>query len=144
MAISTALKARWFWYSTFCVFCWGPWAIFSKLGSDEIPAPTMQFLFTLGGIPVALAVLVIQRFRFEKNFKGILYGLVVGILSAVGQLALFAAYRSGGNTAVITTASGLYPLVTVGLAVIILGERLTRLQILGVGFATVAFVIFSL
>jgi drug/metabolite transporter (DMT)-like permease len=144
MAISTALKSRWFWYSTFCVFCWGPWAIFSKLGSDEIPAPTMQFLFTLGGIPVALAVLVIQRFRFEKNFKGILYGLAVGILSAVGQLALFAAYRSGGNTAVITTASGLYPLVTVGLAVIILGERLTRLQILGVGFATVAFVIFSL
>jgi EamA domain-containing membrane protein RarD len=59
-------------------------------------------------------------------------------------LALFAAYRSGGNTAVITTASGLYPLVTVGLAVVILGERLTRLQILGVGFATVAFVIFSL
>jgi drug/metabolite transporter (DMT)-like permease len=144
MAISAALKARWFWYSIFCVFCWGPWAIFSKLGSDEIPAPTMQFLFTLGGIPVALAVLVIQRFRFEKSFKGIFYGLVVGILSAVGQLALFAAYRSGGNTAVITTASGLYPLVTVGLAVVILGERLTRLQILGVGFATVAFVIFSL
>jgi len=144
MEIPSALKARWFWYSTFCVLCWGPWAIFSKLGSDEIPAPTMQFLFTLGGIPVALAVLLIQRFRFEKSLKGILFGLAVGILSAVGQLALFAAYRSGGNTAVITTASGLYPLVTVGLAVIILRERLTRLQILGVGFATAAFVIFSL
>jgi bacterial/archaeal transporter family protein len=144
MAIQNALKSRWFWYSTFCVFSWGPWAIFSKLGSQEIPAPTMQYLFTLGGIPVAFFVLVMQRFRFEKNLKGILYGLAVGILSAIGQLALFAAYRSGGNTAVITTASGLYPLVTVVLAVIFLRERLTKVQLVGLGFATAAFVIFSL
>jgi uncharacterized membrane protein len=144
MEISNPLKAKWFWYSTFCVLCWGPFAIFSKLGSQEIPSATMQFLFTLGGIPVAVAVLVIRRFRFEKSFKGILYGLAVGLLSAVGQLSLFAAYRSGGNTAVITTASGLYPLVTVLLAVVVLGERLTRIQVLGLGFATAALVIFSL
>jgi bacterial/archaeal transporter family protein len=144
MTVRTALKTKWLWYSTFCVFCWAPWAIFSKIGSQEIPAPAMQYLFTLGGIPVAVFILVMQRFRFEKNLKGVLYGLAVGILSAIGQLALFAAYHSGGNTAVITTASSLYPLATVVLAVVFLGERLTKVQLVGLAFATVAFVIFSL
>jgi len=44
---------------------------------------------------------------------------------------------------VITTASSLYPVVTVILAVSILRERLTWVQVLGLGFATAAFVLFS-
>jgi drug/metabolite transporter (DMT)-like permease len=121
-----------------------PWAIFSKLGSEDIPAPTMQYLFTWGGVPVMLGVLVMQRFRIQRSKKGIFYGLMVGILSAVGQLAMFAAYGTGSNAAIITTATSLYPLVTVALAVPLLKERLTKSQIVGVGFAGVALVIFSL
>ena len=56
----------------------------------------------------------------------------------------YAAYSTGGNTAVITTATGLYPMVSVLLAIIFLKERLTRVQVLGVLFAIAAMVIFSL
>jgi hypothetical protein len=49
-----------------------------------------------------LGVLVMQRFRLQRSKKGIFYGLMVGILSAVGQLAMFAAYGTGSNAAVIT------------------------------------------
>ena len=143
MKIPPVLRERWFWCCVFCVACWVPWAILSKLGSEEIPAPTMQYLFTWGGVPVLIAVVVMQRFRIEKSRKGIFYGLTVGILSAAGQLALFAAYGTGSNAAIITTATSLYPLVTVGLAVPLLKERLTKAQIVGVGFAAVALVIFS-
>jgi transporter family protein len=144
MQIPSALRARWFWCCVFCVACWVPWAILSKLGSEEIPAPTMQYLFTWGGVPVLLFVLVMQRFRIQKSKKGIFYGLTVGILSAVGQLAMFAAYGTGSNAAIITTATSLYPLVTVALAVPLLKERLTKAQVVGVGFAGVALVIFSM
>ena len=90
-----------------------------------------------------IAVLVMQRFRIQKSRKGIFYGLTVGILSAVGQLALFAAYGTGRNAAITTTATSLFPLITVALAVPLLKERLTKAQIVGVGFAAVALVIFS-
>jgi len=33
----------------------------SKLGSREIPATTMQFLFTLGSLPMALMLLLVRR-----------------------------------------------------------------------------------
>lgn len=139
-----AVRARWFWYSVFCLVCWGPYVICSKLGSVEIPAFTMQYLFTLGGIPVAIGVIATRRFRLEKSVPGISYGVIIGILSGIGGIALFAAYGTGANTAVVTVVSGLYPMVTVVLAVWLLRERLSRRQYVGLAFAAAAFVLFSL
>ncbi len=104
----------------------------------------MQFIFTLGTVPVALALLAGKRFRLEKSPRGIFYSVANGVLSGVGGLALFAAYRSGGNTSVITAATALYPMFTVVLAVLVLRERLTWLQVFGLVFAGAAIVIFSL
>lgn len=103
----------------------------------------MQFLFTVGAAPIALGVLAARRFRLEPSVRGIGYGITVGLLSAVGGTALFAAYGTGANTAMVTVVTGLYPLVTVILAVWLLKERLTRKQILGLAFAAAAFVLFS-
>jgi bacterial/archaeal transporter family protein len=144
MPIRETFKARWFWYCILCVLLWGPYTMVSKLGSREIPAATMQFLFTLGSLPVALLLLATRRFKLEKDAKGITHATVTGILSGIGGMGLFAAYGSGGNTSVVTTASSLYPMVTVVLAVLILRERLTWTQVLGLVFATAAFVLFSL
>jgi len=104
----------------------------------------MQFVFAFGFIPVALLVLVLKRVRFEKSVKGISYSLGNGILAGIGGLTLFAAYRSGGNTSVITAATALYPLITVILAILILRERLNWLQVVGLGFAVAAIIVFSL
>ncbi len=144
MIVPAALRAKWFWYSILCVLCWGAWVLCSKLGSNEISASAMQFLFAFGFIPVALLGLVLKPVKFEKSVRGIAYSLGNGVLAGIGGLTLFAAYRSGGNTSVITAATALYPLITVVLAILILRERLTGLQVLGLGFAAVAIVIFSL
>lgn len=144
MALNETWKARWFWYSLVCVFCWGGWALFSKFGSREIPPQTMQFLFTIGALPVCIALLIARHFKLEKSPKGIFYAVLNGVLSGVGGLALFAAYHTNGNTSLITAASALYPMVTVLLAVIILRERLRLIQVVGLCFAAVAIVIFSL
>ncbi|MGO8815072.1 MAG: EamA family transporter [Terriglobia bacterium] len=144
MALSDALKARWFWYSILCVLCWGGWALLSKLGSREIPPETMQFLFTVGAVPVGIALLMARRFKLEKSKKGISFAVLNGILSGIGGLTLFAAYHTNGNTALITVATSLYPTITVVLAVLILRERLSATQALGLLFAGVAIVLFSL
>lgn len=116
----------------------------SKLGSREIPPETMQFLFTVGTIPVCVVLLVARRFRMERSPKGISYGVLNGILSGVGGLALFAAYHTNSNTSLVTSATALYPMVTVALAVLILRERLRPVQAVGLVFAALAIVIFSM
>jgi transporter family protein len=128
----------------FCLACYVPWIFFSKLGGNEIPPRTMQYLFNWGGLPVGLLFLFLRRFKIEKSPIGITYGLIVGVLSALGQLALFGAYRGSANTSVVTVLTSLYPIVTVVLAVFFLRERLTRYQVAGLGFAVIALIIFSL
>jgi bacterial/archaeal transporter family protein len=137
-------NARWFWYSIICVLCWGGWALLSKLGSRQIPPETMQFLFTVGTVPVCLALLIGRRGKLEKSPRGITYGILNGILSGVGGLALFAAYHTNGSTTMITVATALYPMITVVLAISILKERFRPIQALGLLFAVIAIVIFSL
>ncbi len=144
MVLLETLKTRWFWYSILCVLCWGMWAFLSKLGSREIPPETMQFLFTVGALPVGIALLLARRCNLEKSKKGISYAVLNGILSGVGGLTLFAAYHTNGNTSLITVATSLYPMITVVLAVLILRERLTATQALGLAFAGAAIVLFSL
>lgn|ERR1039458_7191449 len=144
MALSETLKARWFWYSLVCVLCWGGFALCSKFGSREISPQTMQFLFTIGALPVCMVLLVVRRFKLEKSPKGIFYAVLNGVLAGVGGLALFAAYHTNGNTSLITAASALYPMITVLLALTILRERLRFVQVVGLGFAAIALVIFSL
>lgn len=116
----------------------------SKLGSREIPPETMQFIFTIGALPVGVALLIARRGRMEKTVKGITYAVTNGILSAIGGLALFAAYHTNGNTSVITVSTSLYPMITVVLAILILRERLTATQALGLVFAAAAIVLFAL
>lgn len=144
MAVKDTLRTRWFWYSILCVVCWGGWALLSKLGSTEIPPETMQFLFTIGTLPVAIALLAARHFKMEGSPKGISYAVLNGILAGVGGLALFAAYHTGSNTSLVTAATALYPMVTVLLAVVLLKERFQFVQAIGLVLAAISIVIFSL
>ena len=107
------------------------------------PPEASQFLFACGAFPVAFVLLAGRRFKLEKNVKGIFYSVANGVLSAIGSWALFAAYRTRGNTSVITAVTAMYPLISVILAISVLRERLTKLHIVGLAFAAAAFVIFS-
>jgi bacterial/archaeal transporter family protein len=141
---SDTFAARWFWYSVLTVIGWAGWALFLKLGSNEIPSEPSLFLQTAGMIPLALILLFGQNVRGTRNRGGIGYSLLNGILTGIGILCLLAAYRTGGNTSIVAVTTALYPLVTFVLAIIFLREKLTRLQLLGLALATVSIVIFSL
>jgi transporter family protein len=106
----------------------------------------MQFIFPFGALPVVAGLLIVNRFKFENDPKGIFYGTGNGVLSAIGGLALFAALSPAHhwNTSVISAVTALYPLVTVVLAITVLRERLTLVQVVGLAFAVAAVTIFSL
>jgi uncharacterized membrane protein len=104
----------------------------------------MQFLFTIGSLPIMVVLLFVTKCKLEKDVKGITYGTGAGILAGLGTVGLFAAYGTGESTSVVTAATSLYPMVTVVLAVLILRERLTWLQVTGLALAAAALVLFSL
>jgi transporter family protein len=138
------LKEKWFWYSIASAFCWAGFAISARFGSTELPANMMQFVAAFGFLAFGIVLFATRGFRLESNKRGALYGTIAGVLLAAGGLALYAAYRGGSNTAVVTTATSLYPMFTVVLAVLFLRERITVRQSVGMLFAVAAIVILSL
>jgi len=67
-----------------------------------------------------------------------------GTLNGLGALTSFTALESGGKASVVISLISLYPLVTVAFAVVVLHERLTVAQGVGVCLAIVAAILLSL
>jgi uncharacterized membrane protein len=143
-SIGSTVKTRWFWYSMLTIVGWAGWALFLKIGSLEIPSEPSLFMQSAGMVPLAFILAFAANVRGSRNKKGITYSLLNGIITGIGILCLLAAYRAGGNTSVVAVTTALYPLVTFALAVLLLHEKLTKLQTLGLILATASIVIFSL
>jgi transporter family protein len=133
----------WALYALLCIFWWGLWGFLSKIGSDTASALQMQILFTLGMLPVALAMLVQMRGKLDRNAGGITYGLLSGVVTGLGTIGYCAALRDQ-NASVVTPVTGLFPVLTVGLAVLVLRERLNKVQIGGMFLALASIVILSI
>lgn len=104
----------------------------------------MQFVAAFGFLAFGVVLFAARGFRLEPNKRGWLLGTISGMLLAAGGLALYAAFRGESNTAVVTTATSLYPMFTVVLAILFLREHITKRQIVGLLFAVAAIVILSL
>jgi uncharacterized membrane protein len=142
-SVSETLKTRWFWYSIAATLCWTGWAFTAKLGSEEIPPGSMQFVSAFGFLLIALVLVVVQKPQLTNSLRGNGYALVSGLLLGVGGIALYGAYRAVTNASVVTAITSLYPAATVILAVSFLGERISKVQALGVFFALGSILLFS-
>lgn len=143
-AVSTRLRAKWFWYSIMSLLCWTAWALTAKVGSSKLPPATMQFVSALGFLSVSIAIARCAKRGVHSGHKGKIYSVISGLLLACGGLASFAAYSSGNNTAATTGITSLYPAITVICAMVFLKERLTKSQIAGLCFSGLAILLFSL
>jgi len=128
------VRARLDHWLTLCLACtalWGVWAFLSKVLADRVGAIETQLLFTLGMLPAGLiAAWRVGAAALVPSARGIVYGLLNGLLTALGTLCFFAAHGTclGIDREPLIAA---YPLVTVALAAAILRERIRPLQIAG-------------
>ena len=139
-----ALRERWFWYSIISALCFTAFQFSARFMAQDMPANMQQFVSAFGLLAFGILLFALRGFRVETRPRGVLLGLLAGVLLAVGGLALYAALRVGTNASVVTTTTSLYPICTALLAVLFLGERLTKKQRLGLLFAAAAIVIFSI
>jgi len=143
MQISHRHVPLWLRYALLCIFWWGLWGFLSKIGSATANPLQMQILFTLGMLPVAMGMLLQMRGRLDRDRAGVSYGLLSGVATGLGTLGYYAALREQ-NASVVTPLTGVFPVLTVVLAFVVLRERLNRVQIGGMLLALAAIVILAI
>ena len=138
------LKRGWLFYALLTIVLWGVWGLLSKLIVDGTSPYTSQVLFTFGLIPPFLLVLASRR-RFEGRHRGrgVSYAVLTGLLGGWGNVAFYMALEKG-KASVVVPLTSLQPLVTVLVAALVLKERITPRQGLGLALALVAIYLLSL
>lgn len=132
----------WIFYSIAAALFWGVWGVVAKFISEDVTPYANHLLFTIGML--FTLPLVWRRLRHEKpNRKGIIWGLVSGILAVTGNVAVFQAFSSGGLAAIVIPLTNLYPLVTIVIAILVFKEKLNWLNALGILLAIPAVVMLS-
>ena len=138
VANTSGLLTTWLLFSLFPIVCWGVGGFIQKLATLRISGEQCALAFLLGFFPMVAAVL------FEKaHWTGITsrtWALTVlsGFLFALGNLTVILAYRNGGRAVIVTPAAGLYMLIAVPLAVVLLNESITGREGLGIVVSVLA------
>lgn len=134
---------HWLWFSLIAVVLWGVVGLLQKLSTNYISADAVLIWDRIGYL-VVLPFLLIGFHLGTLAPRDILIGTLDGIINSLGALFLYKSLQSGAKASVAIPLTALYPLITVVLAVMFLGERLDRLHWFGVLLALVASVLMSI
>jgi transporter family protein len=121
------------------------WAILAKLLGSALTGEQSQALSTLGILPILLALVLSKRTVLRgASRKGLLLALAGGVVTCLGNVALYAALGRGEKVATVVSLTALYPLTTIVLAVVILRERLNGVQLGGIALSFIAIWLFNI
>lgn len=100
-----------------------------NLGSQSNVLGTV-LLTELVTVVIVLVLALFTRSTGGMNKKAVPLILAIGLLEALALLS-FATATTGGNVAIVSVLSGLDPIVLAILALFLLKERMTRVQVIG-------------
>jgi drug/metabolite transporter (DMT)-like permease len=136
--------APWLRFSMLSMLAYGVWGAVSSLASQTVSPLTLQIVSTIGLFPVALVLVFSKNIHHSANrTRGILLAMATGVIGGTGNLTLYQALRLGGEASVVFPLTGMYPLITIILARVLLKEKLNRIQAVGITLALVAIYLFS-
>ena len=134
----------WFLWTLLALISWGVWAVTFKIIGDALSASASQALSTMGLLPVAGVLAFSKRLSATGHRRrGALFAFGAGALACAGNVAYYRALQVGDKAATVVALTGLYPLVTVVLAIALLRERLNKYQLIGILLSLVALYLFN-
>ena len=135
----------WLLFSILATVLWGFWGFFAKLSARSVGPEKLLLLATAGNLlvyPVYLALYWRHlSFSFAKPDQW--FAVVSGSVSAVAALFFYFAFTRG-EASKIVAITATYPILTVLLALIFLGEQMSPVKCTGIAFAVFGVILISI
>lgn len=132
------LAPGWLAYAFLPMALWGLAGFLSKVATADLSGELAALLVLVGFLVVNVGLLAAEPWPTEMAARTWVLVAALGFFLAFGNYAVVVAYGSGGKATVITPLAGLYPVVSVPLAVLVLGEQVGPRGWAGIGCAVVA------
>src|SRR6266567_2284899 len=106
----------WLVYAFATKILWGVWGAFTGLSAERgFPETLVYCVWSVTMIPQALYALTRAGWRFYRDPQSVVYGMIIGLLGAGGQMVLFYALTMGPAYLIFPLIS-LSPIVTIALS----------------------------
>jgi uncharacterized membrane protein len=137
------VKKPWLSYALITTGFWGVWGAFAEFPTRHgFPETLVYVVWALTMIPPALYAMHRVGWQVLRDRKSILLGSLIGLTGAGGQMLLFHAVHAG-PTYLIFPIIALSPVITIGLSMLFLKERVSKVGALGVVLALIALPLFN-
>jgi transporter family protein len=133
----------WLLPASMTMICWGIWGFIPKITTRYINPLSASVFEGLGSAIFGLIILFSLSFKPEIHPRGVSLAFITGLLGMLGALFyLFAMPK--GKVSVIATIAALNPVITIGPAYFFLKEPITIKEGIGMVFAFIAIVLFTI
>jgi transporter family protein len=134
----------WLWFAVIALVFWGVTGVTQKLSTNSISSERSFLWFCWAMVALSAVVLIWARPHWGLATIVVVSSIAGGALNGLGAWTSFRALESGGKASIVISLISLYPLLTVALAVLLLKERLTWMQMAGACVAIAAAILLSL
>lgn len=130
-------------YSLLCLLLWGLWGFILKLAYQNLSWIETYMLSSIASFVVMLFVVSYHGMGSLKLDNYTLTAIVAGLLGGGGYIFFIKALEHG-KASIVIPLTALYPAITVILAYILLGEKLSIQQTIGIVLAVIAAFLLSI
>jgi transporter family protein len=126
------------------IVLWGVALLLQKFSTNDISARSSALWFLAAFLPLAALIVVVDP--LPSGFTARTWALqsAVGFSLALGNLTILLACECGGKASVIAPLSGLYPVISIPIAILLLGDEVTTRQTAAIVLSLVAVVLLTL
>lgn len=137
-------QKNWLVFALITVGLWGIWGALTGLSAqNNFPETLTYCVWAVTMIFPSLYVMQRAKWKLDRSPKAILFGMLIGILGAGGQMVLFYALTVGPAYFIFPIIS-VSPLVTIAMSFFLLGERTNMFGVIGVFLSLIALPLFDL
>ena len=134
----------WLGFAVAALVLWGVTGVTQKLSTNRISSERSFLWFCWAMVAISAAVFLFAKPHWGLGRLVVVCSVAGGALNGLGAWTSFRALESGGKASIVISLISLYPLLTVVLAVLLLGERLTWMQTSGAIIAIAAAILLSI
>jgi bacterial/archaeal transporter family protein len=128
----------WLIYALIPIGLWGVSGLLQKISTNDISGELSALWFLAAFVPVAVVLIFLQPLAGPVALKTWLLVMALGLFFSLGNFAILLAFASAGKASIIAPLAGLYPLVSVPIAILFLGETIGSRETAGIVFALVS------
>ncbi len=134
----------WIGFAILALVLWGITGVTQKLSTNRISSERSFLWFCWAMVAISAVLVIAARPSWQIPTTVLLCSVAGGALNGLGAWTSFRALESGGKASIVISLISLFPLLTVLLAVTLLHEKLTLMQMAGAVIAIGAAILLSL